>query len=203
MMPPNFQLIPNMNLMSHLMTAKSNPNVFPNYSASQMPNMMNKLNEQQAHVANALMNPQFNPALLEYFQSKASQSFQQNYLNNTFNNNHHQQHQSNPHQLAQQHSQYPDDYKKSFTGFNSTFHDHQMHQNYTGQQHSNFNTDLMRNYNYLNVNNNKFNMNGQNQDVQQNFSSSSCSSNDSSGLESLKETQLRISESCNLVNESS
>ena len=155
-----------------------------NYN-NQIPNM-NDL--KQAQVANALINPKFNPAFLEYFQSKASPFQQQpNYLNPIFN--HHQQHGSNS-----------DEFKKSFTGFNSLIQD-QMSMSYS---QPNFNQDLMRNLNYINTKMSNQQEQQQHQQQQgQHFSSSSSScSNDSSSLDSLKETQLRISESCNLVNES-
>lgn len=193
MMAPNFQLMPN--IMSHLMSANQNGiNPMFNYANSSIQsNMMNEI--KQAQVASALMNPKFNSSLLEYFQSKGRQSIQQNFGPSSYSYlpNHASQ---NTHT-----TQFNEDYKKPYNCFNS--YDQIPANNYPQTLHSNWNADLMRNYNYSNLTNKM--SNGLHQQDGQNFSSSSssCSSNDISSLDSLKETQLRISESCNLVNESS
>lgn len=205
MMAPQFNQLMQMNVMSHLMnhshsavTSHTNPwktfhdaSAF-NYAAA------------AAAMSNPLMNPKFNPSLLEYFQqsNKSATPFnsvqQPQQTPGTFLANSYAPHlaQTFTH-LNHHHHQYSDEFKKQFTGFNSFINNNDSH-------HAHYTNDFMRSYmSKTHHMNSAQQQQQQDATAQQHFSSGSSSCSDTSSLDSLKETQLRISESCNLVNESS
>ena len=154
-------------------------------------------------MANALINQKYANSLFDYFQSKAQQSFQTNQSNfltnntnsNSSNNNHQNQmfqhyFQNNANTsnsnanyqnqaISNNNQSFLEEFKKPLPNFSSFIHETMHHTSHAQKQSSSNHTysggDLSSN-------------------------SSSCGS-ENSGLDSLKETQMRISESCNLVND--
>ena len=181
--PANFQMMP-MNLMNHFMS-KQQQDMY----------QWNQLSNSSQLMANAFssIGQKFNPSLFEYFQSKAHtfQQQQQQFFNPS---QHAQLQQQQQQQCAQFYNQY-EDFKKPFNN-GSNFQELMGSQhNFVPHQHQ-AGLDLL----YKNVNN-SINSKMQQQQISNCSSSSSTCSSEGSSLDSLKETQLRISESCNLVNE--
>jgi len=154
-------------------------------------------------MANALINQKYANSLFDYFQSKAQQSFQTNQsnflTNNTISSNSNNNHQNQMFQhyfqnnantsnsnanyqnqaISNNNQSFLEEFKKPLPNFSSFIHETMHHTSHAQKQSSSNHTysggDLSSN-------------------------SSSCGS-ENSGLDSLKETQMRISESCNLVND--
>ena len=135
--------------------------------------------------------------IFDFLQSKAQSMQNQNYLNSAGQLIHHQQQQQQQQQNSLGHQQqvssmqhhmnqtqvaqnYSDEFKKTYSTFSPLIHQDPVS---SYSQLNNCSSEMFRNYK-------------QNERAVQQFNTGE------SSLESLKETQLRILESCNLVNES-
>ena len=136
---------------------------------------------------NALLSQKIN--IFDFLQSKAQSMQGQTYYgqaNQLMHHHHHSHQQQQSQHLSTQPQSYPDELKKTYSTFSPLIH---QETNNSYQQLNNCSTEMFRNYK-------------QNERAMHFTSPSATQSHAESTLESLKETQLRISESCNLVNES-
>jgi hypothetical protein len=206
----NFQIMPISSLMSSIYpswkpfdgyTSSNNNNNDANGVADAPPNPM----------ANAMLNQKYASSIFDYFQSKAhQQSFQTQPQQSSFLG------QTNPHtsqsQMYQQYLQNSSNTSNETLTLtaNVTNLKYSNHANHSNNQNflDEFKKPLPNFASFIQDTTSTY-LSGQSKSSGNNAysggdissSSSSCASETNSGLESLKETQLRISESCNLVND--
>lgn len=179
-----------MGLMNHFMSA-SKPEAYQWSAQSGFGQNTGQINQSMAQTASALMNQKYASSIFDYFKTQSMHN-QTNFLNPSSAN------------LANNTAQMYQQYLQNAAHSNYSSHSNAHHQNplanlatfYSQNALSSLASKLCEKSAL--VNNQAAGNNNNNSDLSSNLSS--CGS-DHSGLDSLKETQMRISESCNLVND--